>query len=142
MPNFAQVHLMGHLGRDPEQKTLPSGDSLVTFSVATSRKRRDEEATTWWNCTLFGKRGETAARYLRKGDPVHVWGEPVLRPYTARDGSQKAALEVTVDGFTFLRGKDSDQSPQEPRGAPAAPRDRGQASSGAQAPAFDEDIPF
>ena len=96
MPNFATVTLIGHLGRDPESKYTPDGTAVVNFSVATTRKRRDAEVTTWWRCALFGRRAETFAQYLHKGDPVLIQGEPYQRSYTAKDGSAGVSLEVDV----------------------------------------------
>lgn len=138
MPNFSQVHLIGHLGRDPETRTLPDGTSVVGFSLATTAKRRGEDVTTWWSCSLFGKRGETLAKYLHKGDPVHVWGEPSLRSYTAQDGTARTALECRCDGFSFVGGgRGGGQSAD-------APQSRTAASAAPSKPAapLDDDIPF
>ena len=109
MPNFATVTLIGHLGRDPESKYTPDGTAVVNFSVATSRKRRDGEVTTWWRCAIFGKRGETLAQYLHKGDPVLIQGDPYLRTYTASDGTERHSLEVDVKDWTFVGGKSERQ---------------------------------
>ena len=109
MPNFATVTLIGHLGRDPESKYTPDGTAVVNFSVATSRKRRDGEVTTWWRCAIFGKRGETLAQYLHKGDPVLIHGEPYLRTYTTQDGTERHSLEVDVKDWAFVGGKSERQ---------------------------------
>jgi single-strand DNA-binding protein len=141
MPNYASVTLVGHLGRDPETKHLPSGDSVTAFSIATSRKRKDEEITTWWNCSLFGKRGEALAKYLKKGDPVLVHGEPYLRKYQGASGEGQS-LDVVVSDFAFVGGKgDSGQvAPSAPVRESRPPRSGAQ---GASAPVnFDEEIPF
>jgi single-strand DNA-binding protein len=133
MPNYAHVTLIGHLGRDPETKHTPAGDAVTEFSLATSRKRATGETTTWWRCAMWGKRGEVIARYLRKGDPILVVGEPHLRPWTDQEGAQRQSLEVDVKDFTFVGGKG--EAP--PAGAPAsAPATRPQQHD------FDDDIPF
>lgn len=111
MANFASVTLIGHLGRDVELKSLPDGTTVANFSLATERKRRDKEVSTWWRCTLFGKRGETLAQYLHKGDPVLIQGEPSLRAYTAKDGSERQSLEVDVREWAFVGGKGERQAP-------------------------------
>lgn len=134
MPNYASVTLVGHLGKDPVTKSLPSGDSVTSFSIATSRKRKDEEHTTWWNCSLFGKRGETLAQYLKKGDPVLIHGEPFLRQYSSANGDGQS-LDVVVNDFAFIGAK----------GAQSAPVSHAPVSGSRQAPsmtAMDEDIPF
>lgn len=109
MPNFATVTLIGHLGRDPESKYTPDGTAVVNFSLATTRKRRDSEVTTWWRGAIFGKRAEVFAQYLHKGDPVLIQGEPYLRSYTAKDGSDGVSLEIDVKDWTFVGGKSDRQ---------------------------------
>ena len=102
MPNYATCTIVGHLGRDPELRHTPSGDPVASFSVATSRKRKDETTTTWWRVSLFGRRGEVVAQHLRKGDPILVTGEPFLREYTGNDGQQRTSLEIMASDFAFV----------------------------------------
>ena len=139
MANFASVTLIGHLGRDVETKFIPDGTAVAKFSLATSRKRKDGEVSTWWNCTLFGKRGEALAQYLHKGDPVLIQGEPYLRSYTANDGTERQSLECDVREWAFVGGKGG-----QPGGGYAAPA-QSKPKVDAQAPAgndFDDDTPF
>lgn len=140
MSNFASVTLIGHLGRDVELKSLSDGTSVANFSLATSRKRRDSETSTWWRCALFGKRGEALAQYLHKGDPVLIQGEPYLRTYTDKEGSERQSLECDVKEWAFVSSKGDRQesggytAPQASRPKPdfQAPVDDG----------FGDDIPF
>jgi single-strand DNA-binding protein len=140
MSNFASVTLIGHLGRDVELKSLSDGTSVANFSLATSRKRRDSETSTWWRCALFGKRGEALAQYLHKGDPVLIQGEPYLRTYTDKEGSERQSLECDVKEWAFVSSK-GDRQESGGYTAPQASRPK----VDAQAPAgndFDDDIPF
>ena len=139
MANFASVTLAGHLGRDVELKSLPDGTTVANFSLATSRKRRDKEVSTWWRCTLFGKRGEAIAQYLHKGDPVLIQGEPYLRSYTAKDGTERQSLEVDVREWAFVSSKGERQADSGYIAHQAS-----QHPGDPQAPAadFDDDIPF
>ena len=105
MANFASVTLIGRLGRDPETKYIPDGTAVAKFSIATSRKRKDGEVSTWWNCTLFGKRGEALAQYLHKGDPVLLQGARYLRSYTANDRTERQSLECDVKEWAFVSSK-------------------------------------
>lgn len=154
MANFATVTLVGHLGKDPETRHTQGGDAVVSFAVATSVKARDREETTWWNCTAWGKRGETIAKHFRKGDPILIQGEPKLRKWRTDDGREGQSLEVTVQAFAFVGGK-RDERAQEPRGGhddssgrnggrPARERQEGPSvpRQGYSAPDFDDDIPF
>lgn len=139
MANFANVTLIGHLGRDVETKFIPDGTAVAKFSIATSRKRKDGEVSTWWNCTLFGKRGEALAQYLHKGDPVLIQGEPYLRSYTANDGTGRQSLECDVKEWAFVGGKGGSQAPDKYEQQIANRK-----KMDAQAPTadFDDDIPF
>lgn len=149
MPNFAQVTLIGHIGRDPEIRTV--GDMQVaSFSLATSRKRREQEITTWWNCAVWGKRADVIRQYVSKGDAIQVVGEPLMRKYTDKDGYEAQSLDVTVSDFTLLGGRrdGSQGSHSAPVGGESRrrPADAHAASQAIQAPSgvqdFDGDIPF
>ena len=150
MPNYASVTLVGHLGKDPETKSLNSGDTVTSFSIATSRKRGDNETTTWWNCSLFGKRGEALARYLRKGDPVLVHGEPYQRKYQTSDGRDGVSLDVVCSDFAFIGAQDAQNArtgDSSDRGTSSHARTERTAQTGDRRvqdvpSAFDDDIPF
>lgn len=90
----------------------------------------DKAVTSWINCNLWGKQAESLAPYLLKGTKVAVSGEFTLRPYTAKDGTEKTSADVRVNSLTLLGNKDSakDNAPQ--------PQ---QASDNAQ---YDPEIPF
>ena len=139
MPNFATVTLIGHLGRGADLKYMPDGTAVANFSIATTRKRRDAEVTTWWRCALFGKRAETFAEYLHKGDPVLIQGEPYQRSYTAKDGSAGVALEVEVKDWAFVGSKSDRQDSGHSAHRASNPIPDYQAPSSSD---FDEDIPF
>ena len=157
MPNFAQVTLIGHLGKSPETKTLPGGDTVTSFALATNRRRKDGDLSTWWNCSMWGKRGETIRQYLSKGDPILVVGEAYQRPYTTKDGREGVALEVEVRDWSFVGGKGDQNAAGGHQGASrdsgmsqerGDARDAHRASQAAQAPSgggpadYDDDIPF
>jgi single-strand DNA-binding protein len=109
MPNFAHVQIVGHIGHSPVTKKVGQDTSVVNFSVATSKKRSQEETTTWWNCSVFGKRGEVIMKYFKKGDAILVVGEPSLRKYTSAKG-EGSSLEIVVSDFAFVGGKSVDNS--------------------------------
>lgn len=142
MPNHASVTLIGHLGKDPVTRT-PHGasESVTSFSIATTVKRRDQETTTWWNCSAWGKRGEIVQRFLHKGDPLMVQGEPLLRTYTTQDGREGQSLEVSVSSVTLLGSRSGAQSaPDGLVGAHLA--GHSPAPQNALHGNLDEDIPF
>ena len=131
MPNYAQVTLIGHLGRDPEVKSV-GDDTVTSFSIATNRRNKDADTTTWWNCSMWGKRGERISQYLKKGDPILVVGEPSSRPYTTKDGRDGLSLEVRVTDWSFVGGKGEAQT-----------QSAGPVPQGAEADKeFEDSIPF
>lgn len=102
----------------------------------------DRATTTWARCQLWGKRGESVAPYLKKGQLVGVCGEASLREYDKKDGSKGASLEVRVSDLTLLGKRDGDT--QQQTAAPQqrqAPAPRPQQQSGGFGD-FDDDIPF
>jgi single-strand DNA-binding protein len=105
------IDLIGNVTRDAETKAIPSGDTVTSFSVAVND--RDNKAT-FYNCSLFGKRGEAVAPYLTKGTKVNVLGTLNLREYTGRDGTNKTSPDVRVSELYLLGSK--------PEGATVAPR--------------------
>lgn len=110
MPNYAQATIIGHLGRDVESKSLPDGKAIANFSVATTRKVKGEEMTTWWRVATFGRTAEIAQQYLRKGSPVLITGEPSLREYTTKEGEKRSVLEINADKLTLLGSRNDSQS--------------------------------
>ncbi len=103
--SFAQVQLLGNTGRDPEMSYSPNGDAVTKFSIAVTRKTKEKEVTTWFNCIAFRGQAETINNYVHKGDMVFVQGTLDVRQYTTKDGRNGTALDVLVDKFAFAGGK-------------------------------------
>lgn len=105
---------IGNLGNDPEQRFTPGGVPVSSFSLAVNRTWTDSEGnrkdkTTWFRVTCWKKQAEIVAQHLTKGSKVMVIGEiEEARPYTDRDGNQRASLEVTAQTIKFLSGKGDD----------------------------------
>ncbi|MDQ2773588.1 MAG: single-stranded DNA-binding protein [Acidobacteriota bacterium] len=104
-----KVILVGHLGRDAETKFTPSGASVTRFSVATTRRWKDQqsnewkEETNWSNVTLW--RQENLTNYLTKGKQVYVEGRLHTRSYDDKDGKKVYATDVIADDVILLGGK-------------------------------------
>ena len=115
----------GNLGRDAEQRYTASGDSVVSFSVGVKAGFGDKATTTWANCQLWGKRGESVLPYLTKGQLVGVCGEVSLREWQDREGQKRTNLDVRVNDLTLLGGKQEHSEPiqpSKPRNAQGAPK--------------------
>jgi len=108
--SFAQIQLLGNLGRDPEMNYTPDGTAVTKFGVAVSRKVKDSEETTWYNCTAWRNLAEMLSKHLKKGQMVFVQGDLNVRQYTTKDGRNGISLDVTIDKFQFAGGKKEDSS--------------------------------
>ena len=124
----------GNLGKDSEIRYLQSGDPVVSFSVGVKAGYGDKATTTWARCSMFGKRGESVAPYLVKGQQVAISGEVSLREYTDKQGQSRSSLEVRVNDLTLVGGKREGQQQA------AAPRQQAPQQSGGMD--MDDDIPF
>lgn len=134
----------GNVGKDGVLRYLPNGDAILNFSVALSSGYGDKKITTWMNCSLFGKRAESVAPYITKGQSVAVNGEFQSRPYMTKEGVEKLSIEVRVADVTLMGGKPEGQELQDApqRAAPAAKPAQDQSSAPRTFDNFDEDIPF
>jgi single-strand DNA-binding protein len=103
------ICVAGSLGRDAELRHLQNGDAVVNFSVADSAGR--DKPTIWWNCQLFGKRAESLAQYLTKGQAVAVSGSVSEREWTDKDGNAKKSMNVRVNDIA-LQGKREEAKPK------------------------------
>jgi single-strand DNA-binding protein len=100
-----RIEIIGNLGRDGELKQIAGGTSVINFSVAAKGSKRDDESQ-WHSCALFGKRAETLAEYLKKGQRVFVRGEYKLRHWSKGDKSG-VDVDVNVDEVELLGSKDA-----------------------------------
>ena len=99
-----QVILMGRLTRDPEQRTTPSGKTLVSFSIAVDRVGQDDSAD-FFNVTAWEKLGELVMQYLGKGRRVLVQGRLRQDSWDDKEtGKKRSSVEVTATDVTFLDG--------------------------------------
>jgi single-strand DNA-binding protein len=149
-----KVILVGNLGADPETRSMPSGMTVTNIRIATSESWKDkasgaqQERTEWHSIALFGRLGEIAAEYLRKGSQVFVEGKLRTRKWQDKQGNDRFTTEIIADNMQMLGGRAGAASGAgaAERSAPssAPPRDdydQSAAPAGAKEE-FDDDIPF
>ena len=109
---YSKIIIIGNLGRDPELKFTADGKAVANFSVATSRKYKDTDETTWFRVSVWDKQAEACNQYLRKGSKVFVTGRLVPdkatgapRVYQRDDGSWGASYEIMASEVKFLDNK-------------------------------------
>jgi single-strand DNA-binding protein len=105
-----KVILVGNLGNDPETKYTQGGMAVTKVSLATTSVRKDKEGNTqerteWHRVTFFGKLGEIAGEYLRKGSQVYVEGSIRYDKYTGQDGVEKYTTDIIADEMQMMGGR-------------------------------------
>lgn len=141
--------IAGNLTRDPEQKALPSGITVTSFSVATNRVWKDkdgnkQESADYHNIVVFGRQAETAGQYLKKGQNVLVEGRIQTRSWDGQDGVKRYRTEIVADRVQF-GSKTGDSGGSAQTGAPApqsSPKDDGSQIDYPEDEINPEDIPF
>lgn len=146
--------LVGNLGNDPETKYTQGGMAITKISLATTSVRKDrdgnsQENTQWHRVTFFGKLGEIAAEYLRKGSQVYIEGEIRYDKYTGQDGVEKYFTEIVANEMQMLGGRGEgggggggDRPARPQRQESAAPRKQPSSQPAPMDDFSDDDIPF
>ena len=155
-----KVILIGNLGADPETRAMPSGMTVANIRVATSESWKDKqsgenkERTEWHNVAMFGRLGEIAGEYLKKGSKVYIEGALRTRKWQDKQGNDRYTTEIIANEMQMLdsrggggmggggggggRGKPQ-QSPPDDFDQGGPPAGGGSDKGGGE---FDDDIPF
>lgn len=101
MSSVNKAILIGHLGQDPDIRQTNSGSSVANFSLATSKKYKDQQGewktkTEWHRVVVFGKSAEFVGNYFRKGTKAYVEGEITTKEWEDREGNKKKSTEIVV----------------------------------------------
>jgi single-strand DNA-binding protein len=164
-----KVILVGHLGKDPEIKYMPSGDAVASVTLATSEVWKDkqgqkQERTEWHNISFFGRSAEVVGQYLKKGSQIYVEGSIRTEKWTDKEGKDRYTTKIMGSSMQMLGSKSAsggssyqgsgdggDEYQQQPErtSAPAPARAAPAPAASRPAPAaknnfddFDDDIPF
>jgi single-strand DNA-binding protein len=152
-----KVILVGRLGRDPETRYTSGGQAVCNFSLATDESYKDkagerQKHTEWHKLVLWGKLGELAQQYLKKGSLVYLEGRIQSREWQDKEGQKRTSFEIVGTAMKFLGGR-GDGAP--PRAASASAGGGSHDNAGFDSPVAedaggsagggeisDEDIPF
>jgi len=111
MSGINKVILIGHLGKDPELRSLEGGVSVTSFPLATSETFNKDgqkvEQTEWHNIVMWRGLAELATKFLQKGKLVYIEGKLRTRSFEDKGGIKKYTTEVVAENFTML-GRKSD----------------------------------
>ncbi len=146
MAGISKVILVGNLGRDPETRYTPNGTMNVQFTMAVSRRFRDQsgqdqDRTTWFRVTAWGKLAETVDRlsqngYLGKGKQVYVEGRLESREYQDQQGQTRFSLDVNATELQLLGARGDAE------GGQIGGQGGGQRDDSGDAPDNYNDVPF
>ena len=154
MASLNKVMLIGNLGADPEMRYMPSGDAIANLRIATSEKFKDkngdkQERTEWHRISLFGKLGEIAGQYLKKGSSVYIEGRIQTRKWQDKEGQERYTTEIVATDMRMLGGRSGGMAEMDSEGGRPSASTSSTAKSPAPAPSggsgfddFEDDIPF
>src|SRR5687767_5557452 len=166
-----KVILIGNLGADPETRAMPSGMTVANIRIATSESWKDKqsgenkERTEWHNVAMFGRLGEIAGEYLKKGSKVYIEGSLRTRKWQDKSGNDRYTTEIIANEMQMLdsrggggmggggggdfgggggggggRGRQQDHPPDDvDQGGPPSGGGNDKGGGGGE---FDDDIPF
>ncbi|PKM43202.1 MAG: single-stranded DNA-binding protein [Gammaproteobacteria bacterium HGW-Gammaproteobacteria-1] len=155
-----KVILVGNLGRDPEVRYTPSGGAIANITLATTDQWKDKQTgqnqdrTEWHRVVMFGRLGEIAGEYLKKGSQIYIEGRLQTRKWQDKDGSDRYTTEIVANEMQMLgggggRGGSTSADFGQDQGASSQPAPQAQAQGGGGRSGgssnfddFDDDIPF
>ena len=117
-----RVMLLGNIGADPELRHTQSGQAVLHMRLATTESYLDKdkvrrERTDWHNVVVWGKRGESLAKILKKGSSIFVEGSLRTSSYDDREGQKRYKTEVIASNIILAGGKRAER--QDDDGPPA-----------------------
>jgi single-strand DNA-binding protein len=112
-----KITATGRIVADAEVRFLPAGDAIANFRLASDVGFGDKKTTNWFQCSIFGKRGDALAPHLLKGLPVTVFGTLTMREWE-KDGVKHVSPEIRIDEIELQGGKQSGDAPRQQSSAP------------------------
>jgi len=125
--NLNRAQIIGNLTRDPESRSTPAGQTVCSFSIATTHAYKDAsgqkvEKPEYHSIVAWGKLAEICTQFLGKGRKVYVEGRLQTREWTSQDGQKRTRTEIVAENVILLDRASGG-------GAPGAPRPTGAAGN-------------
>jgi single-strand DNA-binding protein len=147
--------VLGNVGQDPEVRVTQSGISVMNLSVAVNsswldKNRVRQEKVEWIRCTIWGRRAEGLAKFLRKGMQVYIEGSLQTTSWEDRDGIKRYKTEVVARNVILGGGAKARKPPNDPEHRRPSRRDHYEGGDDAGSDGYDnqdygggdDDIPF
>lgn len=141
--NLNKVVLIGRLTSDPESRTIPSGQNVCSFGLATNRTwtnkqtNQKEEKTEFHNIVLWGRLAEIASQYLNKGSLTCIEGRLQTRSWQDQSGTKKYRTEIVGENIQMGPRRMGQQQAQQ-----APPVQQAQQTSTTDIPVIEEGTPI
>ncbi len=112
MKSVNTVILLGHVTRDPELKSLPSGQTLCAMGLATNRAWKDRKgerqaAVEYHNLVCWGPLAEFCGTHVQKGKPLYVRGRLKTRSWEDADGKKHSRTEIVAEDVILLSPREA-----------------------------------
>lgn len=134
------INIIGRVGKGGASIKSVRDRTVLAFSIAVDSGWGENKATLWFDCGLWGQRGEKLAEHINQGDQIGVTGS-----LSTREHDGKTYLKIDVQDVTLIGGKKQEGGSQRPARTEAGRqyRDRAEGGSPPQDDGFnDDDLPF
>ena len=115
MNDTNKVILIGRAVRDPEMRYTPNGTAVTSFTLANNLSYgsgdNKKESVSYFDCVAWSKAAEIITEYLKKGKQILITGRLNQRSWKDSDGNNKSKIEIVVEEFQFIGGKDDNAKP-------------------------------
>lgn len=111
MKSINKVQLIGYVGQQPKNDTLPNGNQILSFSLATSEITKNKNTgeknkkTDWHQVVFFGETAKTAAIFIKKGSKLYVEGKLSYKTWTNKNGVEVTTTQILGNDFSCLDNK-------------------------------------
>jgi len=144
MADINHVTIVGRLTRDAELNYTATGQPVCKFSIAVNRQRKEGDKwvdeASFFDVTLWGKRGESVNQYLLKGKQIGVEGE-LRQDRWIKEGQNRSKVEIMATNVQLLGGGNKD-SQSSPSAQPEKSANASSTASGNSDEGFADEIPF
>lgn len=115
---YNKVVLLGRLTKEIDMRYTTTGTAVANTGIAVNNRWKnnrgeEKEEVLFIDITLYGKRGETAVKYLKKGSKVLIEGRLLFKQWVAQDGTKQSKHDVVVENFVMLDSKDEKENKEE-----------------------------
>ena len=108
-----KITVTGNVGKDPEVRYAPNGDSFTVFSLAVTSDSKDKKKTDWFEVNCSGKTADVVNEHMRKGTRLLIEGSPSINAWVSRDGKPMGVIRIFASYIEFIGAKPQDEESEE-----------------------------